>query len=79
MSDEQPKVTFSRTEALIPLAEDAREINRALVETVAKVIGPHSAAADALKRADEHGGPVRFWYSAATGTLSVELLQDKKH
>jgi len=75
MGDEQPKVTFSRTECLIPLAGDAKELTREQVETAARIIGPHSAAADALKRADEYDGPVRFWYSSETSTLSVELVK----
>jgi hypothetical protein len=71
--------TFSRKEALVPLPKDAKELSREEVERVAEIIGDGSAAADALRRADEHGGPVRFWYSSSTGTLSVQLLQDMRH
>ena len=33
---------------------------RTFVETIAKIIGPSSAAAAALQKADEIGGPVHF-------------------
>jgi len=79
MSSDKPKPVFSRTEALVPLPEDAKELSRRDVEAVAEIIGDRSAAADALRRADEYGGPVRFWYSASLGTLSVQLLKDTRH
>lgn len=77
MADE-PKI-FSRDEALVNIGTDAVSIGREYVERVALIIGPQSAAADALRRADEHGGPVRFWYSKSNGTLSVELLKETRH
>lgn len=76
--EDKPRPIFSRTEALVPLPKDAQELSREDVEAVARIIGARSAAADALRRADEHGGPVRFWYSASLGMLSVQLLQDTR-
>lgn len=79
MSDEEPKKVFSRTEALVKVGPDAKVITREDVEKVASVVGPGSAAADALRRADEHDGPVRFWYSEKQGMLSVELMKPTLH
>ena len=62
-------------ENLVQLPPDAKVVARRHVEMVAEIIGDGSAAADALKRADEHNGPVRFWYSASALMLSVELLK----
>ena len=78
MADEEPKV-FSRTEAMVPLGPDAVVISREDVERVATIVGAKSAAADALRRASEHDGPVRFWYSPKEGRLSVELLKETRH
>lgn len=36
-------------------------ISREVLEMTAHVVGPSSAAAEALKDADSHNGPVRFW------------------
>lgn len=60
---------------LIQLPPDAKEITRETVEKVAQIMGEGSSSADALKRADEHPGPARFWYSPSVGMLSVELLK----
>ena len=62
-------------DSLVQLPSDARVIKRRHVEMVAEIIGESSAAADALRRADRHDGPVRFWYSASAAMLSVELLK----
>jgi hypothetical protein len=60
---------------LVQMPSDAKVIPRDHVERVARIIGDSSAAADALRRADEHAGPVRFWYSSSQAMLSVELLK----
>jgi hypothetical protein len=39
---------------------------RSVVEAVARVVGPNSAACKALADADAHGGPVRFWRVGST-------------
>lgn len=70
---------FSHAESLIPLDPDAVEVPRETVEHAAELLGPDSASADALKRADEYEGRVRFWYSPSYGTLSLELMKDKGH
>lgn len=36
-------------------------LERSFVEQIAKIIGPYSAAAQALADADAHDGPVEFW------------------
>ena len=46
--------------------EPMREIPRAQVEQVAKIVGPSSASAQALKDADAHDGPVRFFKSGSS-------------
>jgi protein-disulfide isomerase len=51
---------------------NGREVERETVERTARVIGEHSAAANALKAADEHDGPVRFWHIGRS--LTVEFL-----
>lgn len=68
-------------ENLIQLPADAKTIKRDHVERVARIMGEKSAAADALRRADEYDGPVRFWYSESTKMLSVEPIKsgDKEH
>jgi hypothetical protein len=64
----------------IPLPSGAIELSREQVEMVAWIIGRCSAAAAALERADEHDGPVRFWYSPGpSGMLSVELLAPQEY
>lgn len=73
------QTVFQRDAALVQLAPDAKVISRENVEQVARLVGEGSAAADALKRADEHDGPVRFWYSQKLGTLSLELLKETLH
>jgi len=73
------RARFTHDPALVQLAEDAQVITREQVEGVVHVIGKDSAAADALERADEHRGPVRFWYSKSRGMLSVELIKDTRH
>ena len=40
---------------------DARPIQRESVERIARIMGAHSASAAALREADAHDGPVRFW------------------
>jgi hypothetical protein len=60
---------------VIQLSADAREVSREQVQQVADIVGDRSDSADALRRADAHPGPVRFWYSPSLGTLSVELLE----
>ena len=57
------------------LSEDAMEVQRSFLETVAATLGPESASARALRRADAHGGPVRYWYSPAEGTVTLELVR----
>jgi hypothetical protein len=81
--DDEPRTKrkrahFSHDAAMIQLADDAKVVSRANVERIAGIVGEDSAAADALKRADEYKGPVRFWYSASQGMLSVQLLQDTR-
>lgn len=48
------------------------EIDRGLVEGVAAICGPSSAAALALKDADAHNGTVRFYQ--VKKTIIVEKL-----
>lgn len=67
-------MTLTEGQLLIQLPEDAREVSREQVQQVADLLGEQSDSADALRRADAHPGPVRFWYSSSLGTLSVELL-----
>ena len=73
------RARFTHDPALVQLAGDAQIITRGQVEIVAQVVGKDSAAADALKRADEYGGPVHFWYSKSQGMLSVQLIKDERH
>jgi len=70
---------FQREAALVKLAKDAKIVSWENIKTVARILGPKSAAAGALKRAEEHGGRVRFWYSAEMGMLAVELLKETLH
>jgi len=70
---------FDRKAMLAKLPSDAKVIDRANVEQVARICGPSSHAAQALARADAHGGPVRFWHSAELGMLWLELPEDKRH
>lgn len=50
-----------------------RPVNREMLETVAQIVGPHSAAAAALATAAAHDGPVRF-YTSEDDTFVVEKL-----
>jgi len=70
---------FTREAKLVQLAADAQIIDRKNVAVVARIIGPNSAAAEALKRADEHTGRSVFWYSKKLGMLSVQLLKETVH
>ena len=47
-------------------------LTREVLEMTAKVVGESSAAASALKDADSHRGPVRFW--KRRNTIIVEKL-----
>lgn len=79
MGDEKDLGLFGRKAMLMKLPADAKMIDRDQVEQVARIIGPHSQAAQALARADAHGGPVRFWYSSTECMLWLELPQESLH
>jgi len=49
------------------------EVPRSVIERTAHIIGDSSAAALALKEADSHDGPVRF-YQTPNHSLIVEKL-----
>lgn len=68
---------YQREAKLIPLSEGSVELTREQVQFTADMFGSESNAAQALKRADEHDGPVRFWFSPKEGLLSLELLEGK--
>ena len=50
------------------------EIPRFYVEKVAEIVGPHSAAAQALADADAHKGPVKFYLTKKDASFIVEKL-----
>ena len=54
--------------------DGAELITRSVVEQVAKIIGSSSAATQALKDADSHFGPVRFYLKR--GSFIVEKLSE---
>lgn len=56
------------------LPKDAEQVGRAAIEAVAYIMGESSAAAAALKDADSHDGPVRFWHSPKGKMWLVEKL-----
>mgnify|MGYP001823396163 CR=1 FL=1 len=68
---------YQREAKWLPLSEGSVELTREQVEFAAEQFGPGSNSAQALKRADEHNGPVRFWFSPKDGLLSLELLEGK--
>ena len=51
-------------------------VNRRLLEEVARIVGPASAAAMALKDADSHNGHVKFWKHGKS--IIVEKLPEIK-
>lgn len=51
------------------------EVPRQVVETVAHILGPQSASAQALTEANAHNGPVRFWRERGGSKFIVELLK----
>jgi hypothetical protein len=53
------------------------ELTRKMVEQVAYIIGPQSAAAQALAEADKHDGPVRFLQTPGT-IFVVKLPKEEK-
>lgn len=57
----------------MPRRVTGREVPRELMETIAHIMGPSSAAAQALASADQHDGPVRF-YETTQGSILVEKL-----
>jgi hypothetical protein len=63
---------------MVQLPADAVEVAREKIVMATWLLGPESRAAAVLEKADEHDGPVRFWYSPSMQTLNVELLQDEK-
>lgn len=79
MSDEKDLGLFGRDALLTKLPSDARVIERAQVEQVARILGEGSQAAQALARANAHGGNARFWYSSESSMLWLELPQESLH
>lgn len=67
---------YDRDAKLIPLPAGSKELTREQVEMAADMFGPESSAAKALKRADKHDGPVKYWFSPKEGLLNLELLDD---
>jgi len=54
----------------------AREIGRDLLERLVDILGPASAVARALEQADQHDGPVHFWWS--NGLVIVEKIPKER-
>lgn len=46
--------------------QDLSLLSREVVETTARIIGPFSAAGQALKKADEIGPTARFWSTGSS-------------
>ncbi len=53
-----------------------KEVTRSFVETIAEIMGPSSACAQALKQAKEHNGPVKFYMTK--GSVIVEKLPKER-
>lgn len=53
------------------IPSDAQEVPRSTVEAVAKICGPHSAAARALADADSSADPSRVVFLSTRGTWLV--------
>jgi hypothetical protein len=67
-----PRRTKTMRSAPPTLPEHAIEVSRTMLANVADIMGPQSAAAQALRDATGHAGEVRFWF--ADRTYFVEKL-----
>jgi len=55
------KMTPQQRRMVKKLLKSGEVVSRSVVESTATVMGDHSAAAKALRDADNHDGEVRFW------------------
>lgn len=67
--------SFHKRVVMPKLPKDAVEIDRAVVEGAVYILGDASASAAALREADSHDGPVRFW--KCRGSLIVQKLEKR--
>jgi len=58
-------------------AGEMKPLLREEVEKLAKAIGPNSAAAQALKFADKHSGPCKFYQTQDKKARSYSILVER--